>query len=516
MMKNIVKLITAATITSFVCNSALISAGAGGTREVNVATVEELHAALTDAKPGDKIIIAPGVYQNDTWKGKWAAFFSEASGTAEQPITICSADPANPAVLCGVSQEDKIALYITGKFWNIENLVACEAEKGIVLDQGSHSTITGCEVYNIGDEGIHLRDDTSYCLIENCNIHDCGTVNPKYGEGIYIGSAKNNTDYGFDCHYNTVRSCTISNVGAECIDVKEYTIGTLIEGCSFDGSGVKGENGANSLIEIKGNDVIVRNNTGYRNGNEQILYAVDLYMAVDGWGQDSRIYDNKFYMDSEDIPLVSGWNCASYVFRNESEPVSIAVSGNEVIDVKEFVLQGDANGDGLVNVTDAVTLQDFLLAKPEYGHLSWKNVDLYEDGKLNAFDLCLLKRQLLSGESHDPVTYVNYNMEDVGKWRFTNGLDGHTLHVTLKAEPGCSMTMGWGYWDSNVVNEETGKLGKWIQFSLGTIKPDDNGVVKLDLELPDATRRTALEVWDYMNGSEKADKNEVIVENAWF
>ena len=107
-------------------------------------------------------------------------------------------------------------------------------------------------------------------------------------------------------------------------------------------------------------------------------------------------------------------------------------------------------------------------------------------------------------------------MEDVGKWRFTNGLDGHTLHVTLKAHPGYSITMGWGYYDPNVINEETGKAGKWIQFSLGTIKADDNGVVKLDLDLPDDTRRTALEVWDYLNGSEKADKSEVIVENAWF
>jgi len=515
-MKKTMIILSMMITAALMCADVPFSVGADGIREVKVFTTDELHAALADARPGDRIIIAPGKYQNDVWKGNWAAFFSEASGTAEAPITICSADPEDPAVICGVSQENKIALHIMGEYWNIENIAACEAGKGIVLDKGSNSVITGCEVYNIGSEGIHLRDDTSRCLIENCYVHDCGTVSPQYGEGIYIGSAKGTTGYGFDCHYNTIRNCRISNVAADCVDIKEYTLGTLVEGCTFDGTGIQGKNGANSFVEIKGNDVVIRNNTGSRNGNENVLNAVDLYMAVDGWGQNSRIYDNRFYMDSAEIPLVKGWNCVSYVFRNESEPECPAASGNKVVDVLGISMKGDANADGLVDKDDAKVLQDYLLADPERGFISSENADVCEDGVLDAFDMCMLRKQLVSGEALAARTYVNFNTEDTGKWRFTDGLGGHVLHVRLKAEPGHSVNAGWGFWDPDHTDKDTGKTGKWMQFSLDTITLDNNGETVLELALPEAATRADVEVWDYMSGSEKLDKGAVTLVDAWF
>ena len=509
--------LTAILLTAAVAvlNSPL-SAVADSVSEVNVSTADELHSAIADARPGDKIILEPGKYQNDVWKGNWAAFFSESSGTAVSPITICSADPDDPAVICGVSQENKIALHIIGEYWNIENIVACEAAKGIVIDKGSYSTITGCEVFNIGSEGIHIRDDSSYCLVENCYIHDCGTVSPQYGEGVYIGSAKGTTEYGFDCHYNTVRNCRISDVGADCVDIKEYTVGALVENCTFDGSGIKGLNGADSFVEVKGNDAIVRNNTGYRNGNDKVLYAVDLYMAVDGWGQNNRIYDNKFFMDSEDIPLVKGWNCAAYVFRNESEPVCPAVTGNKVIDVLDISMKGDVNGDGLLNITDAVILQDHLLARPQKKYISNNNADICGDGVLDVFDMCLLRKQLISEEKSPERIYVNFNTEDVGKWRFTDGLGGRTLHVRLKADAGHDLDIGWGYWDLDFENTETGKKGKWMQFSIDRIRLDENGETELTFELPENVTRVDTEVWNYLNGSEKPDKSAVKLTEAWF
>ena len=81
---------------------------ANGTREVLVTNTQELIAALADAQAGDEIVLREGIYTNDKWTGKWAAFFAEASGTAEKPITIRSEDPDHPAMLCGVTQENKI------------------------------------------------------------------------------------------------------------------------------------------------------------------------------------------------------------------------------------------------------------------------------------------------------------------------------------------------------------------------------------------------------------------------
>ena len=50
--------------------------------------------------------------------------------------------------------------------------------------------------------------------------------------------------------------------------------------CPAVPSCISGENGGNSFIEIKGNDVIIRHNTGHRNGCEKQLYGFDLYAPV--------------------------------------------------------------------------------------------------------------------------------------------------------------------------------------------------------------------------------------------
>ena len=513
MKKTILSIFAAAAV---MCSGLSMNVDVDGARQVEISTTEELLAALEGARPGDRLILAPGKYQNDEWKGKWAAFFSEASGTSEQPITICSQDPDDPAMICGATQENKVGLHIIGEFWHLENLVVCNAGKGIVLDQASNSTITGCQVYDIGAEGIHLRDDTSGCLIENCYVHDCGTVSPQYGEGIYIGSAKGTTGYGFDCHYNTVRNCRISNVGADCIDIKEYTRGTLVEGCTLDGCGTQGQNGADSLIEVKGNDVILRNNVGYRSENEKIVQAVDLYNAVEGWGQNSRIYDNTFYMDRDDLFLVKGWNCSSYVFRNTSQPECSPTSGNKVASVSRILLSGDVNEDGSVDLTDGQTLQDMLLARPEKHYFSWENTDLCSDGRLDIYDMCALRDLLESGQPDPAQVFVNFTQEAAGKWCLTDGLGGRTLHVKLKAQPGYAVNAAWGYWDPHYTDSDTGKTGKWIQLTLGKLTLDENGETELTLELPEDVTRADVEVWDYLNGSEKLDKAGVEMTQAWF
>lgn len=478
-------------------------------REILVTSSEELTAALADAKAGDEIILREGIYQNDKWPGKWAAFYAEASGTAEAPITIRSEDPAHPASICGVDQSNKIALYIIGDYWRIRDLRAGEAQKGIVLDKSSHSIISGCEVFNIGSEGIHLRDDSSYCLIEHCNIHDTGTVTPKYGEGIYIGSAVGTEGYGFDCHYNVVRGCTISRVAAECVDIKEFTRGTLVEDCEFDGSLISGENGANSFIEIKGNDVVIRRNTGYRNGNENQLYGYDLYSPLPEWGQNASIYENTLYLDSEEISSVAGWKCAANVFRNTLDPPEcpIGSNGNRIVDIGEIRCPGDADENGLLNAWDVQTLQDYLLCR-ETGHLSDANADLNGDGVLDVFDLALAKRRVLAGEASPEYT-VRFRKEQAGKWRVPSGLGHHEVTFHVEAAPGTTLEMAWGCWDPNVPNEETGKNGKWTQFPLGTLEPDADGRLTVTALIPEDALSLALEVWSYKEGSTKLDKDAV-------
>ncbi len=476
-------------------------------RTIHVSDTQQLIVALADVRAGDEIILKSGLYQNDEWNGAWAAFFADADGTPEHPIIIRSEDPSDPAVISGVSQENKVALKIMGSYWQIRDLKVCQAQKGIFLQQSEYSVISGCEVYDIGLEGIHIIDNSCNNLVENCFVHDTGTYKPQYGEGIYIGSAKNTTDYGYECNNNTVRSCRLGpNIAADHVDIKEYTTGNVVENCTFDGSGMKGENGGDSFVEIKGNNCHVRNNVGYRNGCEKVLSAFDLNVQLDGWGQNNKIYGNAVYMDTEACFLVKAWNCNTYVFRNETEPANLGCSGNKIIEVLGFTLNGDTDEDGACTRNDVKTLQEALVCQ-KTAHFSQANADVNGDGKVNVLDLCLLKQ---GGEivTEKAEMSVRFQEEKPGKWRMCNGLGGKTMTYHLEGIPGGTLNLGGGYWNPNAVAED-GSNGVWTQKSFGEVILDENGTCTLNVALPEAVTSVALEVYDYTVNGAAQDKDGV-------
>lgn len=57
---------------------------------------------------------------------------------------------------------------------------------------------------------------------------------------------------------------------------------------------------------------------------------------------------------------------------------------------------GDVNEDGVFSVADVLLFQKWLLAVPDANLANWKAADLCQDNVLNVFDLCLMKKMLLS------------------------------------------------------------------------------------------------------------------------
>ena len=51
--------------------------------------------------------------------------------------------------------------------------------------------------------------------------------------------------------------------------------------------------------------------------------------------------------------------------------------------------------DGKFDIADVVLLQKWILAVPDTKLANWKAADLYEDGRLDVFDLSLIKRMLV-------------------------------------------------------------------------------------------------------------------------
>ncbi len=58
-------------------------------------------------------------------------------------------------------------------------------------------------------------------------------------------------------------------------------------------------------------------------------------------------------------------------------------------------IAGDVNADGAFNVADVVALQKWLLAVPDAKLANWEAADLCKDDGLDAFDLSMMKRELL-------------------------------------------------------------------------------------------------------------------------
>lgn len=290
-------------------------------KTIHAGTTEELRNALKNAEAGDTILLAGGEYEWEKKGTGGSLFMSSAEGTADSPVTIKSADKSNPAVIKGKGFSDGIAFYITGDYWNIEDIVFCDARKGIILDNSNHTTIKNVSVYNIGEEGIHIRDGSSDCRVIEANVHDCGLLNQNYGEGIYIGSAKSTLGYSHDCNDNIVQNCIIGpDVKAECVDIKEYTTGNIIENCTMYGGGMTA---TDSFIDIKGNETTVRNNIFYDDENENITDAVQVHCQVDGWGLDNDIYGNTAYLTAETSYFVRSWSGTSCsVWNNIRNPES--------------------------------------------------------------------------------------------------------------------------------------------------------------------------------------------------
>jgi hypothetical protein len=251
----------------------------GGTSCTNALdTTAEIQAALKTAAPGAVLLLAPGTYTGDRRNsgdpGGQGLFYSGQSGTAANPIVLKSCDPGNPAILTGTAVNDgSYGLHLTGDHWQVRDVRVRTAQKGIIIDNGNHNLLRGVEVHDIGDEAVHFRDGSSYNTLEASRIHTTGRYQPQYGEGAYVGSDSSSA-YEHVVIGNVIRTTEFAGgITAEHIDIKEGADGTLVEGCTFQGAGISGANSADSFVDVKGVNTVVRNNRGYRQGNAKVLDA---------------------------------------------------------------------------------------------------------------------------------------------------------------------------------------------------------------------------------------------------
>jgi nitrous oxidase accessory protein NosD len=247
---------------------------------VSVGSARALTAALSHARPGDSIHLADGTYTGN--------FVATASGSPSRPIFLCG---GSGAVLDGGSIKGGYVFYLRGaRHWRLVGFTVRNGQKGVVADGTTGSVIQGLTVTEIGDEGIHLRSRSTGSAVLGNHVSRTGLRRDKFGEGVYVGSAVSNwgTYTGGKpdrSDFDLVQGNTISDTGAESVDIKEGTTGGAVVDNTFDGAGMTG---ADSWIDVKGNDWRIQGNVGRNTPKD----GYQTHHILGDWGSHNVFIDN--------------------------------------------------------------------------------------------------------------------------------------------------------------------------------------------------------------------------------
>lgn len=303
---------------------------------IRCSTVDEIKAAMANAKPGDEIIIESGTYapleKVEDGIGKFTRFTGGVSGTSSKPI-ILRGERSDSKPILRVPESANFnspVMSITGDYWVLKDLIISHGKKGLMLDTANNNQLIGLEIHTIAEEGLHLRSGSSYNLVQKCKIYNVGLIQPGFGEGIYVGSdRKAHGTYAPDCNFNTIENCIIGpDVRAEGIDIKEGTIQTIVRNNVFSGKGISGENSADAFIDLKGERGFIYKNVFNRDGSSVIASGIDFQQRTDtNSGYRNAIFNNTFNFGNggELIPTArkkGGSPTETHIWNNNRIPSS--------------------------------------------------------------------------------------------------------------------------------------------------------------------------------------------------
>lgn len=250
-----------------------------------VSSAEELSAALEGAKAGDVIALGPGSYHGN--------FVASVSGTSGEPITLCG---TAASVLDGGSTDEGYVFHLDhASYWHLLGFAVTDGQKGVMADQVTGTIVEKLTVTRIGDEGIHLRDQSTDNVVTGNTVSDTGLRKPKFGEGIYIGTANSNWCDVSNCQpdnsdRNIVENNTVSNTTAENVDIKEGTSGGILRDNTFDGVGMTS---ADSWVDVKGDGWTIEGNSGRNSPGD----GFQVHNVYKGWGTGNVFRSNAAAVD---------------------------------------------------------------------------------------------------------------------------------------------------------------------------------------------------------------------------
>ena len=166
------------------------------------------------------------------------------------------------------------------------------SQKGVSVMSSNHVAVSDVLVEHVGEEAVHLKNNTTDSVVIANTIRDTGLHTATYGEGVYVGTAKPNWCKYNDCkadasNRNAIVSNSISRTSSEPIDLKEGAVDGTVWGNSVDGGSMKS---GETLISVQSNNWVVAHNTGAHAKTD----GMQVWQVYDVWGRNNTVYANKF------------------------------------------------------------------------------------------------------------------------------------------------------------------------------------------------------------------------------
>ncbi len=253
-------------------------------KPTRVSDAKALQTALRGAKAGDWIQLDDGLYQ-----GQFS--MNNVRGTANAPVRVegssnavvegFTGKPGKPARSDSDIAKTTLTLNKV-EHAHLSGFTILGGQRGLILNGCNHNTMDGLTVKNTIAEAVHFKESSAYNTLQNSHIKDAGMgraapwlpdkaakgqpSKEKFrgnGEGVYIGtdSKKWGRDGKDDSHSNRILNNYIEGTTAEHIDIKDGVRKTLIQGNHFIADDrFSGDNGAESMVDVKGSDNTVRDN----------------------------------------------------------------------------------------------------------------------------------------------------------------------------------------------------------------------------------------------------------------
>jgi hypothetical protein len=205
------------------------------------------NAAADVVSAGDVVCVGGGTYSRGS--DIYVLDLRNIEGTSDRPITFIALDIENSPVfkMQGYSDGGAGAAVYIDKSSHIQiiGISATYGMRGYYVNSSNYITINYCNVYDVGQEAIHIGQgvdqdgiESSNILVENCEVTNTGnrpgtdSNGSPYNwraEAIYVGTGSGPADYTNNV---TIRNNHIHDTfpaTSEAIDIKKRTSNILIE-----------------------------------------------------------------------------------------------------------------------------------------------------------------------------------------------------------------------------------------------------------------------------------------------